>query len=340
MCRSTLGLALGVVLISLVGECYGGLEYGYYDKKCTKTTFYFFFFPKTTVVNVEDIVAEEVTKAYQKDTTIVAALLRLQFHDCFVKGCDASILLDGENSEKTAVPNRSVRGYDLIEAIKQRLENECAGVVSCADIIALATRDAVFLASRQQLKYKVATGRWDGKVSLASNVDLPPPTISVTDSIAAFARKGLDRNDMIYLLGGHTVGVTHCALFQNRVYNFNNTGLPDPTMNSTLVEQLKKVCPQGSSSGTNSAVALDLGTPSTVDNSYYKQVASRRGILQIDQDIAFDGQTKGTVMLLAANYTQFYKGFGEAMVKLGAVGVKSYPEGEIRKTCSTVKSLF
>ena len=64
-----------------------------------------------------------------------------------IKGCDASLLLDGPSSERTAPPNLSVRGYDLIEAIKQALEDKCPGVVSCADIIAMATRDAVNLAS-------------------------------------------------------------------------------------------------------------------------------------------------------------------------------------------------
>lgn len=61
------------------------------------------------------------------------------------KGCDASILLDGSGSEKVAPSNGSVRGYELIDAIKTRLEQLCPGLVSCADIIAIATRVAVVL---------------------------------------------------------------------------------------------------------------------------------------------------------------------------------------------------
>jgi len=53
--------------------------------------------------------------------------------------------LDGLTSEKKAVPNSSVRGYGLIDAIKEALEAECQGLVSCADIISMATRDAVVL---------------------------------------------------------------------------------------------------------------------------------------------------------------------------------------------------
>lgn len=65
------------------------------------------------------------------------------------KGCDASILLDGPSSEKTAGPNGSVRGYELIDSIKSILESICPGVVSCADIIVMATRDAVELVNMQ-----------------------------------------------------------------------------------------------------------------------------------------------------------------------------------------------
>ncbi|EMS59468.1 Cationic peroxidase 1 [Triticum urartu] len=78
-----------------------------------------------------------------------ASLLRLHFHDCFVQGCDGSILLDDVGSfvgEKTAFPNvNSVRGYEVIDRIKATVELVCPGVVSCADIVALAARDGTFL---------------------------------------------------------------------------------------------------------------------------------------------------------------------------------------------------
>jgi len=63
------------------------------------------------------------------------------------KGCDASILLDGSDTEKTAGPNGSVRGYNLVDSCKNTLEKNCPGVVSCADIIVIATRVSVFLVS-------------------------------------------------------------------------------------------------------------------------------------------------------------------------------------------------
>ncbi|PON70877.1 Peroxidase [Trema orientale] len=131
-------VAMGLVLLSFACQSYGNLQYGFYKDKCTVRH-------KDDIV--EKIVAQEVSKAYRKDNSIVAALLRLQFHDCFVNGCDASILLDGNNTEKTAFPNQSLRGYDLIDIIKKRLEKVCPGIISCADIIVIATRDAISLAT-------------------------------------------------------------------------------------------------------------------------------------------------------------------------------------------------
>lgn len=65
-----------------------------------------------------------------------------------MQGCDASILLDNANgieSEKGEVPNLSVAGYDVVDNIKTALENVCPGVVSCADILAIASQISVSL---------------------------------------------------------------------------------------------------------------------------------------------------------------------------------------------------
>ena len=62
------------------------------------------------------------------------------------QGCDASILLDStanNQAEKAAIPNLSLGGFDVIDEVKTELEKTCPGVVSCADIIALAARDSV-----------------------------------------------------------------------------------------------------------------------------------------------------------------------------------------------------
>jgi len=68
-----------------------------------------------------------------------------------VQGCNASLLLDETptmRSEKAANPNNgSARGFPVVNDIKAALENACPGVVSCADILALAAEVSVELVS-------------------------------------------------------------------------------------------------------------------------------------------------------------------------------------------------
>ena len=109
-----------------------GLRVGFYSSSCP---------------NAESIVRSTVQTHFNSNPSIAPGLLRMHFHDCFVQGCDASILIDGPNTEKTAGPNLNLRGFEVIDDAKARLEAACPGVVSCADILTLATRDAVVLVS-------------------------------------------------------------------------------------------------------------------------------------------------------------------------------------------------
>ena len=110
------------------------------------------------------------------------------------------------------MPNQSLKGFDLIAAIKTELEKRCPGVVSCSDIEILATRDAVGLAGGQ--RYAVRTGRRDGRRSRAADVNLPGPESTAAQSTAFFGTLGLSQMDMVLLLGAHTVGVTHCSVIK------------------------------------------------------------------------------------------------------------------------------
>lgn len=61
-----------------------------------------------------------------------------------MQGCDGFILVDnGEKSESLAAGHLGVEGFEVIDLAKSKVEAVCEGVVSCADIVALATRDAV-----------------------------------------------------------------------------------------------------------------------------------------------------------------------------------------------------
>lgn len=68
-----------------------------------------------------------------------------------MQGCDASILIKStaqNTAEMDVAPNQqTLHGMDLIDTAKDAVEKACPGIVSCADILALATRDSVVLVS-------------------------------------------------------------------------------------------------------------------------------------------------------------------------------------------------
>ncbi|CAL5183197.1 unnamed protein product [Lathyrus oleraceus] len=298
-----------------------GTSVGFYSSTCPKA---------------ESIVKSTVTSHVNSDSSLAPGLLRMHFHDCFVQGCDASVLVSGSGTEKTAFPNLGLRGYEVIDDAKTQLETACPGVVSCADILALAARDSVVLSGG--LSWQVPTGRRDGRVSQASDVNnLPGPGDSVDVQKQKFAAKGLNTQDLVTLVGGHTIGTTACQFFSNRLRNFTTNGAADPSIDPSFLSQLQTLCPQNS--GATNRVALDNGSQNKFDNSYYANLRNGRGILQSDQALWNDDSTKTFVQrylgLRGLLGLTFNVEFGRSMVKMSNIGVKTGTDGEIRKICSS-----
>ncbi|GLT44783.1 hypothetical protein SLA2020_186600 [Shorea laevis] len=275
-----------------------GLKVGFYEKTC----------PKVELI-VKNVAADTMSKA----PSLAGALLRMFFHDCFVRGCDGSILLDSptNQSEKDAFPNLSLRGYQIIDRAKAAIEKECPGVVSCSDILALIARDVVD--ARNGPSWEVETGRRDGNVSIITDAfqNLPGPGFNISQLITRFQQKGLSVEDLAVLSAGHTLGVSHCFSFSNRLYNFTGKD------NTTIVE-------------------MDPGSFSTFDNDYYKLVTKRRGLFQSDAALLDNAETKAYVELHATQKESFFQDFGVSMLKMGRIGVLTGTQGEIRKVCSKV----
>ncbi|KAK8515980.1 hypothetical protein V6N13_093249 [Hibiscus sabdariffa] len=287
-----------------------------------------------TCENAEPFIRHQVELFYNKDKTIAPKLLRLLYSDCFVNGCDASILLDGPDSEKMAPQNRGLGGFVLIDKIKTVLESRCPGVVSCADILNLATRDAVHLAGAPS--YPVFTGRRDGATSTKASVDLPSPSISWEASLAYFKSKGLDVLDMATLLGAHSMGRTHCGFIVDRLYNFNNTGKPDPSMKASFVADMRKLCPPRTKKGqTDPLVFLDpeSGSKYSFSNSYYSRVLANEAVLGVDQQLLYGDDTKQITEEFAVGLEDFRRSFALSMSRMGNIQVLTGKEGEIRNNC-------
>ncbi|KAJ4964860.1 hypothetical protein NE237_016709 [Protea cynaroides] len=304
----------------------GQLDYKFYDSTCP---------------NLTKIVRYGVWSAVYNDTRMAASLLRLHFHDCFVNGCDGSVLLDDTSTfigEKNSGPNRnSVRGYEVIDDIKANIEKSCPSTVSCADILTLVAREAVFYAGGSTYYWTVLLGRRDGTTASqsAANQQIPSPFEPLENITAKFTSKGLEMKDVVVLSGGHTIGFAQCSSFKQRLFNFNSSGNPDPTLDSSLLKNLQSTCPNQDSSNSNLA-PLDPVTINKFDNVYYKNLVNNSGILQSDQALMGDSNMAAMVNNYSKYPYLFAKDFGASMVKMGQIGVLTGKDGEIRKNCRVV----
>ncbi|CAN1155752.1 Peroxidase 4 [Linum perenne] len=246
---------------------------------------------------------------------MAASLVRLHFHDCFVNGCDGSILLEDTDSftgEQTAAPNvGSVRGYNVIEDIKSEVEKVCPGVVSCADIVAIAARDSTVIVRGESWEVKV--GRRDSN--------------SLNELIKRFQDQGLSAKDMVVLSGSHTIGVARCVSFRTRIYNETNI---DPSFAS----ERRANCPLAPNSGDNNLAPLDVQTPTSFDNNYFKNLIQQKGLLHSDQVLFNGGSTDSIVQSYSQNPTAFASDFAAAMIKMGDIEPLTGSQGEIRTVCS------
>ncbi|GMN58116.1 hypothetical protein TIFTF001_027228 [Ficus carica] len=320
---------IGIIILGLsifLHSTEAHLQLGFYSKSC----------PKAEKI-VNDYVKEHIPNA----PSLAATLIRMHFHDCFVRGCDASVLLNSTSNntaEKEAPPNQTLRGFDFIDRIKSLLEAECPGIVSCADIITLASRDAIVTTGGPF--WKVPTGRRDGTVSIRQEAtnNIPAPTSNFSTLQTLFANQGLDLKELVLLSGAHTIGISHCSSFSNRLYNFTGVGDQDPALDKKYAANLKaNKCKTPTDNTTK--VEMDPGSRKTFDLSYYTLLLKRRGLFQSDAALTTNSVTKSYVQqLLQGPVSNFFAEFATAMEKMGRINVKTGSDGEIRKQCAVVNS--
>ncbi|CAI0549172.1 unnamed protein product [Linum tenue] len=256
---------------------------------------------------------------------MAASLLRLHFHDCFVQGCDASILLDQSptiTTEKTAPPNdKSARGYQLIDAAKAQLERICPGVVSCADVLAVAAKEASAYVGGPA--WDVKLGRRDSTAAFpdVALTDLPFFKADLQTLIDNFGAKGLSPRDMVALSGAHTLGQAQCFTFRDRIY-------------SNVASTRRRRCP--AVGGDDALAPLDLVTPNSFDNNYFRDLVQRKGLLVSDQVLYSGGSTNSIVEEYSRSPSRFSADFAAAMVRMGDIQPLMGSAGQIRRICGAV----
>ncbi|XP_066364229.1 peroxidase 2-like [Miscanthus floridulus] len=299
------------LLLALAGAARGhspsagaALSSSFYDQSCP---------------GAYDVVRRVIQDARVSDPRIPASLIRLHFHDCFVNGCDGSLLLDDDlpaiQTEKhVPANNNSARGFPVVDGIKRALEEACPGIVSCADILALAAAISVELAGGP--RWRVLLGRRDGTTTnVQSANNLPSPFDSLDKLQEKFRNVNLDDTDLVALQGAHTFGKVQCQFTRQNC----SAGQPQGALEN-----------------------LDQVTPTVFDNKYYGNLLHGQAQLPSDQVMLSDPMAPTTtapiVHRFASNQKDFFRNFVASMIKMGNISPLTGKDGEIRKNCRRVNS--
>ncbi|KAM1004204.1 hypothetical protein ACFX2C_004424 [Malus domestica] len=283
--------------------------------------------------DLEGIISRKVKQWLKEDYSLAAGLMRLHFHDCAIRGCDASILLNHEGSEREGKASKTLRGFEVIDDIKAEVEKKCPKTVSCADILTAAARDATVQVGGPY--WAVPYGRKDGKVSIAKETEMVPMVHEdITSLLEIFQSQGLNVVDLVVLSGAHTIGRSSCESVQHRLFNFSGTAKPDPSLDAQYLSYLERKCRWASDYAD-----LDAVTPHKFDTAYYINLQKKMGLLSTDQMLYSDPRTKSLISAFASQPSVFHYQFGISMAKLGNVQVLTgQNEGEIRTNCNFVNS--
>ncbi|KAH9735326.1 peroxidase 21 [Citrus sinensis] len=303
------------LLLPLLLQFYSGmseLQFNYYAQSCPKA---------------EEIIKQQVVQLYYKHGNTAVSWVRNLFHDCAVKSCDASLLLEtvtGVASEQASERSFGMRNFKYVSTIKAALEAECPLKVSCADIVALSAREGIVMLGGPRIPIK--TGRRDSRVSYLAEVEkfIPNHNDSIATALSVFNSIGIDDEGVVALYGAHSVGRVHCANLVHRLYP-----TVDPTLNPVYAEYLKGRCPTPDPDPDAVVYARnDRETPMILDNNYYKNIINHKGLLIVDQQLASDPRTTPFVQKMAADNSYFHEQFSRAIALLSENNPLTGDQGE------------
>lgn len=177
--------------------------------------------------------------------------------------------------------------------------------------------------------WTVQLGRRDSTTASLStaNTNIPAPTLNLSGLISAFSNKGFTAKEMVALSGSHTIGQARCTIFRSRIYNETN-------IDSSFATSLKARCP--STGSDNNLSPLDVTSPTSFDNAYFKNLLSQKGLLHSDQQLFSGGSTDAQVNAYSSNLQSFRADFANGMVKMGNLSPLTGSNGQIRTNCRRV----
>ena len=139
------------------------------------------------------------------------------------------------------------------------------------------------------------------------------------------------------MIGAHTIGQARCIVFRNRLYNFDNTGVADPTLNAAYLAQLQTICP--SSGGDETTSPLDATTPNRFDNKYFTNLINAKGLLTSDQEL-FSSNTSTTSIVQSYSQSSqaFFANFPKSMIAMGNLNPLTRTSGQVRANCHFINN--
>lgn len=235
-------------------------------------------------------------------------------------------MIEGNGGEMDSDSNFGVKRLDIINSIKSDMEDMCPLTVSCADIIAMAGRDAV--AFNGGPDFQIPLGRKDVDSSSAGEADskLPPAASTVDRVFSVFGAFGMTHQEAVAILGAHTLGVGHCKNIQDRLES-NSPTAPDSLVFRT---QLMAAC---AVNVFDIAILNNDGSQFTFDNQYFKDIQDGHGLFTVDNLISTDPRTAPIVQLYAANEGAFFASFQSAYVKLTSRALTGN-QGRVGSSCT------
>ncbi|KAJ7982038.1 Peroxidase [Quillaja saponaria] len=169
---------------------------------------------------------------------------------------------------------------------------------------------------------------------------IPKSDDNITRTLHLFSLRGFNERETVSLLGWHNIGKIGCDFIQQRLYNFQGTGQPEPDIPPDFLYEMRLNC----ASSRNNRIgelpaanisrmmsesdiwmsylqALSSSMPSgaTFDTHYYRSLLKGRGLLFADQQLTH---------------------IARVMLKMSNLDVLTRSQGEVRLNCSLPVSSF